>query len=378
MKKFNCPFCNEKYYKENLIKHIDKEHDDELPKDYTAYRMVYDIVNNKHGHGICTECGRPTQWNEKRQKYNRLCGRKECYEKVKKTYQSRMLRVYNKVHLLDDPQHQEKMLAGRRISGKYKWSDGKVFTYTGQYEKNLMEFLDTVLHYKSNEIIAPGPILEYEFKGKKHHWITDFLILPYNLIIEVKDGGNNPNTRSMPEYRSKQLYKEKMITSQGVYSYLRLTNNDFSQLLTILAELKMKVVDDTDKNPLFRINENAFEVYALSKDAKELEYKVQLAQEDFLDKIEKYSGILSVREEQYLTDNPQTEERIQILYEIQPLYEFVNNRHKETFNRTISNLMEELTYNDKYKPYSFSYYPIDEHNFLDGIALGIIDKKTFD
>ena len=31
-------------------------------------------------------------------------------------------------------------------------------------------------------------VVEYEMNGKKHFYITDFLYIPYNLIIEVKDG----------------------------------------------------------------------------------------------------------------------------------------------------------------------------------------------
>ena len=253
MKRYPCPYCNETYHRDNLVKHIERKHDDEIPEGYTAYRLVYDIVNNKHGHGNCTVCGNPTKWNEKRQKYERLCGNPKCYETVKKTYQKRMMKVYNKTHLLDDPKQQEKMLANRRISGKYKWSDGKEFTYTGKYELNLMKFLDEVLEFDSSEVIAPGPVLEYTYGGKTRHWITDFLLLPYNLIIEVKDGGKNPNTRTMTEYRAKQIAKEKMITNMGEYNYLRLTDNDFSQLFTMLAELKMQVVEDK-VTPISRIN----------------------------------------------------------------------------------------------------------------------------
>lgn len=253
MKNYACPYCNASYHRNDLVKHIDKNHQDELPLNYTAYRLVYDIVNNKDGHGNCTVCGKPTKWNEKRQKYERLCGNPKCYEAIKKTYRERMMKIYNKPHLLDDPEQQEKMLANRKISGKYKWSDGKVFTYTGKYEKNLMEFLDKALEYKSDEVLAPGPVLEYEYKGKKKHWITDFLLLPYNLIIEVKDGGKNPNNRKMVDYRAKQEAKEKMITNLGTYNYLRLTDNDFSQLLSILAELKMNTLEDKTEN-IYRIN----------------------------------------------------------------------------------------------------------------------------
>ena len=259
MKTFACPYCGVKYNRPKLIKHLDKEHDDELPPHYTAYRMAYDVVNDKKGHGTCVVCGKDTKWNEKRQKYERLCGDPKCEKKIRETYEGRMLKVYNKTTLLDDPHFQEKMLANRKIAGKYTWSDGsKTFSYMGQYEKNLFEFLDQTLEYRSDEIIAPGPIFEYTFNGKTHHWITDFLILPYNL--EVKDGGDNPNNRSMPEYRAKQIAKEKMITDKGTFSYLRLTNNSFGQLLSILAELK-RSTNEGDNHPLFRINETEEEMY---------------------------------------------------------------------------------------------------------------------
>lgn len=317
MKKYACPFCGKKYYRDKLISHINRNHDDELPLNYTAYRMVYDVVNNKQGHGTCTVCGKPTQWNEKRQKYNRLCGDPKCAKKVKEIYQKRMMRVYNKVHLLNDPEQQEKMLAHRRISGKYKWSDGKEFTYTGQYEKNLMEFLDKVMNYKSDEIVAPGPTLEYEFNGKKHHWITDFLILPYNLIIEVKDGGSNPNTRSMPEYRSKQIAKEKMITNMGTYSYIRLTNNDFSQLLCILAELKMKVVDDNADTPLYRIHEDVFTIYGAINEASKMESLVDNYRVAVDRLLEQYIDIFNIEPIESTIENI-NEENTNLLYMISP------------------------------------------------------------
>jgi hypothetical protein len=57
----------------------------------------------------------------------------------------------------------------------------------------------------------------------------------------------------MTEYRAKQIAKEKMITNMGEYNYLRLTDNDFSQLFTMLAELKMQVVEDK-VTPISRIN----------------------------------------------------------------------------------------------------------------------------
>ena len=151
-----------------------------------------------------------------------------------------MMRVYNKTTLLDDPQFQNQMLNHRRISGKYRWSDGREFEYVGSYEKNFLEFLDKTLEFKSNEIVSPGPILEYDFNGQKKHWITDFLLIPYNLIVEVKEGGEHWNTnKAMSVTREKTFAKEKMITNLGTYNYIRLTQNDFGQFLSILAELEV-------------------------------------------------------------------------------------------------------------------------------------------
>jgi hypothetical protein len=113
------------------------------------------------------------------------------------------------------------------------------------------------MNYDSKDIITPGPVLEYEYKGKKLHWITDCMILSLNLIIEIKDGGCHKNNRPMKTYREKQIYKEKMITNLGTYNYIRLTDNDFGQLLSMLAEMKFQQVEsnDTDKTPMYRIHE---------------------------------------------------------------------------------------------------------------------------
>jgi hypothetical protein len=61
----------------------------------------------------------------------------------------------------------------------------------------------------------------------------------------------------MKEYREKQIEKEKAIAKQGKYNYLRLTDNNFGQLMSVLAELKLSLMENnTDK--IVRINENMF------------------------------------------------------------------------------------------------------------------------
>jgi hypothetical protein len=166
-----------------------------------------------------------------------------------------MMKVYGRPTLLNDTEHQEKMLANRSISGKYRWSDGTYKTYVGTYEKKFLEFCDNVLQLDSSDLVTPGPTLKYEHNGEEHVWITDALYLPYNLVFDIKDGGDNKNTRDMPEYRAKQIAKEKMITDQGEYSYIRLTNNEFVQLLDIFAELK-KISMEPKPNTIVRVHES--------------------------------------------------------------------------------------------------------------------------
>ena len=244
-RKYKCPYCDYREESEKLIRHVAKKHEDLIPEGYTPTRVVYN-VRNKREHGSCMMCKKETGWDEATGRYKPFCSQK-CHEAYVKRFENNMLRVRGKMRLLDEPEQQEKMLANRRISGKYKFKDGGVHTYTGSYERKALEFLDLVMNVDSKDIMTPGPTLEYEYNGKKHTWITDIFWISLNLIIEVKDGGDNPNKRTMTTYREKQVAKEKMITDKGTFHYLRLTNNNFEQLFNIVAEIKMNAMEDKDE-----------------------------------------------------------------------------------------------------------------------------------
>lgn len=261
-RKYKCIFCNKTFERAKLASHIDKYHDDMLcdEKGYSANRIVFDLCNKKEpigaGCGICRICKKPTEWDEKSVRYKAYCSEK-CKEQARKNYEKNMLKVYGKTTLLDDMEWQEtKMLANRGISGKYRWSDGTYKTYVGSYEKKFLEFCDNVLNIDSGDLLTPGPTIYYEFEGKEHTWITDAIYLPYNLVFDIKDGGDNKNNREMPEYRAKQLMKEKFITDQGEYNYIRLTNNEFVQLLTIFSELKESYSNEDEPKTISRIHEH--------------------------------------------------------------------------------------------------------------------------
>ena len=257
-KTYKCPYCEKRLIRKDLISHIEKKHEELIPQDFSAARLVYNQIN-KTTCGKCRVCGTETTWNEKAGRYNVLCNNPKCKEHMREEYKKNMLRVKGTYNILNDPEQQKKMLANRSISGKYKFiTDGGELTYTGSYERKCLEFMDVVMQIPSKDILSPGPTLEYEYEGKKHFYITDFYYIPYNLIIEVKDGGDNPNNKKsvgMNSSREKTIEKEHLITDRGEYNYIRLTNNNFAQLLEIFMIIKEKLLEG-DISKTYKINES--------------------------------------------------------------------------------------------------------------------------
>lgn len=253
-KKYKCPFCEFKASRVDLVDHVSSNHEDMIPEDYSADRCIYDHINGKN-YNTCMICkAKVYEWNPKINRYYNLCNNPSCRSKVREIALERHIKVYNKPTLLNDPEQQEKMLANRKISGTYTFKDGGKHTYTGSYEKNALKFMDEVLDIPSTDIQSPGPVLEYEYNGKIHKWITDIYYVPGNLFIEIKDGGSNPNNRSMVSYREKQIAKEEMITELGKFNYIRMTNNDFNQLLEIFMDMKYEAL--TEEKPKVKIHIN--------------------------------------------------------------------------------------------------------------------------
>ena len=291
-KKYKCPYCDERFERAKLSTHIEKKHNELIPEGYTASRVAFNTMNHKTV-GHCIICGKETDWNEDKCRYERLCNSKKCHRQYVKLTEERLkaARGVSKSEMLSDPSFQDKMLKGRSISGTYKFSDGGKIDYVGTYEKNFLEFMDKFLHVQSIDIQAPGPTIEYYYEGKKHFWITDFYYIPYNLVLDIKDGGKNPNNREMPEYRAKQKAKEKAIESDGRYNYIRLTDNQFDQLIEIMLDLKDAMIDmESPYNqklaqykPIIRINEDYIRILNDYKDPKNCSWDEELTYDTISD-----------------------------------------------------------------------------------------------
>jgi len=242
-RKYKCPYCDKKMTREDLITHVEDEHELMIPEDYSAARAVYDSVNGKN-YGTCMVCGNKVyEWDPHICRYKNLCGNPKCREAV-----SNKAKTQNH---LDDPEKQKIMLNGRKLSGVYKFADGTEHTYVGTYERKCLEFMDKGLNILGKDVVTPGPVIQYEYNGEQHSWILDILYIPAMLAIDCKDGGNNPNTRPMESYREKQLAKEDAISKHKEYNYLRLTDNDFGQLLSALADIKYGVINNDPEKGIY-------------------------------------------------------------------------------------------------------------------------------
>ena len=253
---WKCPFCDKRFDREKLVIHVDDKHENEIPEGFTALRYVFHYVNKRplDYHGRCTECKGPTPWDEEVGRYKRQCGKKACHDSYVKRFEDNMVKKKGYTRETSTQEGLERMLKNRKISGQYTFQNGEKKDYVGSYEKKCLEFMDKVMNIDPNDILSPGPVLEYKYEGKKHYYISDFYYQPYNLVIEVKDGGDNPNTRNMEEYRRKQIAKEEYIIKNTDFNYIRLTNNDFGQLMSIFADLKMQLVDNS-KDRVIHVNE---------------------------------------------------------------------------------------------------------------------------
>lgn len=250
-KKYKCPYCDIRKERNKLISHIEKYHEDMISEEFTAQRIVFNLINKKET-GYCVQCRRETMWNEEIGRYERYCSQK-CIDEYKKIRDDRMMSKYNKLYLLDDVDFQNKMLANRKISGTYNFK-GIEKSYVGSYELKALECYDKVLNLLPIHVQTPGPTIIYEYKGKQHKWIIDQYIVPFNLCIDIKDGGSNPNNRNMEEYRAKQIAKEKAIKEQGEFNYLRLTDNNFGQLLAAMVRIKDNIAEGINEK-LWAVNE---------------------------------------------------------------------------------------------------------------------------
>lgn len=299
-KKCKCFDCGEVFISiEDVYTHIEEEHSDRIPKDWSIEQYYYFQRTGKSS-GHCVMCKQKTSWNPKTNKYNRFCTNPKCKEAYREMFKKRMIGKYNKVHLLNDAQMQRKMLANRKISGVYRWSDGKhEKTYTGSYEKSIIQDLDLVYEYDPEDIFCPSPhTYEYEYEGEKHFYIPDIYIASINTEIEIKDGNKNPNKhpKIVAVDKAKEAAKDKAMMTQNTVNYLKITDKENYLLLVFLNKLKeeyIKAPQGKDQARLVFMPGNGIVKYgAITESAYEIEGDLFAVKEslDMMEYIDKING----------------------------------------------------------------------------------------
>ena len=255
LKIYRCPHCT-KTFKElgGWCSHVETFHSDMIPEGYTLSRYFYFILTGKT-HGKCIQCKRNTNWNDVTGKYERFCSNPQCKKDYRKLFEKRMINTRGKVHLLNDPEQQRKMLANRKISGEYQFENGVSVSYVGSYEKNFLIMLDTFLMFNPDDLMAPSPhTYFYDYKnpdditneGRKFY-IPDFYIPSLNLEIEIKDGTNkHPNIIHID--RVKEKLKDELMKNNKTVKYIKIVENDFSNFFELLMNLKNEIEIEIDKN----------------------------------------------------------------------------------------------------------------------------------
>lgn len=250
-----CKFCDYFCYSpEDFVSHLEKHHDEMIPEDMTAWQFSYYLRTGKP-HGTCIMCKHDTKWNEITHKYNRFCENKKCKDAYREIFKKRMIGKYGKTTLLNDPEQQRKMLANRKISGKYLWRDHvHESEYTGTYEKNFLVFLDKIMNFDPNDVLSPSPhTYYYIYEGKRHFYIPDFFIPSLNLEIEIKDGGNNPNRH--PKIQSVDKVKESLkdeVMKKNTFNYIKIVNNEHQKFFDFLDIAKEQTFDNIEK-PIYMV-----------------------------------------------------------------------------------------------------------------------------
>ena len=259
---YKCKICNKKFNElTDLHNHVATKHKDMIPKDMTVQQYCYYMKTGRLN-GNCVMCKQPTDWNKNTNKYNRFCNNPKCKDEYVKIVKGRMVSKYGKVHLLDDPKKQREMLANRKISGTYEWSDGKTkTTYTGSYELDFLKTLDLFLEWDPSDIMMPSPHnYTYSYEGDQKFYIPDAFIPSLDLEIEIKDGGDNPNNHHKIQEvdKEKERLKDDVMTTQKMFHYIKLTNKNYTNFFDFLKEYKLgfeKFGDEKKVPRIFKIED---------------------------------------------------------------------------------------------------------------------------
>ena len=190
-------------------------------------------------HGRSVLSGKPTSWNLEAGRYERFANERER-EIYRQSFLDRMRKRYGKDHLLDSPDQQKKMIAGRRIAGEYTFKDGGKRGFVGQEERAFLEYMDGN-GWPSEDIHSPAPqVFPFRMDGKLRHYYPDFWIESINLIVEIK-GEKHKGWRE----REAELERTKdAILKTSGYDFVKVEDRDYEDLSDKIEEIQAYLEED--------------------------------------------------------------------------------------------------------------------------------------
>lgn len=245
---WKCPCCKHPYRTKNaMYDHMYKDHSDEIPDGMSAAQYAFNIRNNKT-FGLCVQCRtNHTPWNEAAERYDRFCG-PQCRNAYVVEAKRRMIQKYGKAHLLDDPKFQQKMQDGRSIAGQYKFADETLVPYLGSYEYDFLNYINNTYNWNGTEVLRAPMTFEYEYEARTHIYMPDYFLPNFNLIVEIKDGGSNPNMHHKIQEvdKVKEALKDDVMRSQTKYNYIKIVNKEYQTFDFLIKAITDMAWDDPD------------------------------------------------------------------------------------------------------------------------------------
>ena len=250
-----CPYCG-RYAdkKQKMLDHINQYHGDRLEADNmdAAQALYFSTHGSLEGRCMCN-CGRPTKWNPRTGKPYKVSDDPSCRERLRALAVKNHTRVYGKATLLDDMEHQREMQKHRPTAGEYTFADGGKVGYLSKPELAFLKFLDTIMDFTSNMVqVSPESFTYHDPKDNvDRKYDPDFYLPDYNLLVEIKDGGEHTNTNPafVKETKYKVALKDEVMRKQTKYNFIKIVDNNFGPFVELLYQITHVQSDEGMKKP---------------------------------------------------------------------------------------------------------------------------------
>lgn len=264
-----CYYCGRSFgKKDHAITHLEKAHSNQLAKDGLDPAQACYLTTHTSLQGRCTcspNCTEKTEWNYKTGKPYRISPKPECRARNTERAQRNLMnaRGIDQHTLMSDMEHQKDMRRHKHTSGVYRFNtDGGKVEYESQLDKNFLIFCDRILELPSFTIMDPPESFPYmDTKENVQRWYTpDYYMPDYNLLIEIKEGGNHPNTNPayIKETKYKVAMKDEAMKKQNKYNFIRISGANYGPFIEMLYNIVHQDVDSVKpKHALVVITENA-------------------------------------------------------------------------------------------------------------------------